>query len=378
MNQLKQSDEEAFYNFENRCRSIGHQPKSKIDIEKPIYIFGAGRFGRSLLMALKKRHYQVRGFIETDSPKKKIVDDIPVFSWEELNKDDLKGQLLVGIYNRDDSLNNLKNIAILAGFQKILMPWDFYSDLSSELGWQYWLSSPQVIFENLGKIKSVYELLSDNESKKTLLKICEFRLGIADSFANFQHQDNQYFNDLTLNTIANRGEYIYVDCGAYTGDTFVEALKELPITSAYLFEPDSYNFSKLVSKVKKTKIPSVCFPLAVTNKHELLAFQGESEAGAIVSGGAVRIATAALDEVFSNSMVDFIKFDIEGSEMLGIEGAKNLIKRTRPTLALSLYHRPADLWELPALISGYCSNYRFYIRQHFKNSFDSVLYAIPS
>jgi hypothetical protein len=35
------------------------------------------------------------------------------------------------------------------------------------------------------------------------------------------------------------------------------------------------------------------------------------------------------------------------------------------------------LWELPLALADLCDDYRFYVRQHYFNSFDSVLYAVP-
>ena len=47
-------------------------------------------------------------------------------------------------------------------------------------------------------------------------------------------------------------------------------------------------------------------------------------------------------------------------------------------MAISLYHNAWDLWELPSLIKKINPSYNLYIRQHGLNSFDCILYAIPS
>ena len=75
--------------------------------------------------------------------------------------------------------------------------------------------------------------------------------------------------------------------------------------------------------------------------------------------------------------VDFIKLDVEGAEIAALRGGAELILRSRPILAVSLYHRPEDVWEIPELLMDMCTHYRFYLRQHLFNSFESVLYAIP-
>ena len=88
--------------------------------------------------------------------------------------------------------------------------------------------------------------------------------------------------------------------------------------------------------------------------------------------------TVSLDQLFPNvHNLSFIKLDLEGGEFKAINGAKRLIRNSRPVMAVSIYHKPQDIWEIPLLLSEYCEDYNFYIRQHNFNSFDSVLYAVP-
>ena len=47
-----------------------------------------------------------------------------------------------------------------------------------------------------------------------------------------------------------------------------------------------------------------------------------------------------------------VKMDIEGSELKGLHGAAQVIKRDHPILAISAYHRQEDLIELPDYIKG--------------------------
>jgi len=365
-----------FTDFETKCKALKDVRTTQISKDKPIYIFGSGGFGKSVFKALRANTFEVAGFIETN-PKNAQVEGLPVYSWGDLSKELHSAQLIMGIFNRDVSFDSLMNIAGTAGYKDIIMPWDVYSQFSDELGWRYWLSRKEVILNATDQIKKTFELLSDEESKQTLLNICKFRLGLNNEYASFRHLENQYFNPITLSKFTNSNKCTYVDCGAYNGDTFIEAEHKLPLTSAYLFEPDIANFKQLVQAVKGSNIGVVCLPLAVLDQYQILSFNGGGEGGTIVSGGSVHIAATSLDELMPNSIVDFIKFDVEGAEVPAIKGAMHLIRRSRPILALSLYHRPDDLWEIPCLIASYCPNYKFYIRQHSNNSFESVFYAIP-
>jgi hypothetical protein len=119
-------------------------------------------------------------------------------------------------------------------------------------------------------------------------------------------------------------------------------------------------------------------PLAAAEKYSMLSFiSGQGEGGAIGINGNTNIAAVALDELMVNTPVDFIKLDVEGAEAQVINGARQLIHRCRPVLALSLYHNPQDIWILPELLFEVCEDYSFYVRQHYFNSFDSVLCAVP-
>ncbi len=75
--------------------------------------------------------------------------------------------------------------------------------------------------------------------------------------------------------------------------------------------------------------------------------------------------------------VDFVKMDIEGAEQQAIEGAAETIRRFRPKLALSAYHRPEDMYQLMDMVAELHPGYRYYMRHYDpKGLNDSVLYAV--
>lgn len=76
--------------------------------------------------------------------------------------------------------------------------------------------------------------------------------------------------------------------------------------------------------------------------------------------------------------VDFIKMDIEGAESEAIMGAADTIRRFRPKLAISIYHRPEDLWEIPRQLAALVPDYRFRFGHHSPVQWESVLYAFPA
>lgn len=362
--------------FKAQCTALSALQKQELSKTRPVWIFGAGQFGRDLYAVLRKLGYEISGFIET-KPKQKEIAGLPVLTWSELDAFQRQMQLAIGIFNREMPMDNLQCLAHDAGFKDVLMPWHLYGQFGDGLGWRYWLGPSKLILNALPRIESVYQALSDDLSKQCMLNILSFRLGINDLYASFRHDDNQYFNGLTLPALQGK-EINYIDGGAYNGDTYLELADLSNIASAFLFEPDQKNYKQLKANVKKFKNKTFCLPLALTDSYSILSFNGDvGEGGAISDYGSQHIATVSLDEMMQQQAIDFIKLDVEGAEISAIKGASRLIRDSRPTLAISLYHRPEDVWEIPELLFSLCEDYRFYIRQHYFNSFDSVIYAVP-
>lgn len=83
-----------------------------------------------------------------------------------------------------------------------------------------------------------------------------------------------------------------------------------------------------------------------------------------------------MDEALPGFAPSFIKMDIEGAEARALDGARRTIARHRPRLAISAYHQPGDLWNLLRQIRSWDLGYRFHLRGHSFNGFDTVLYAL--
>ena len=84
-----------------------------------------------------------------------------------------------------------------------------------------------------------------------------------------------------------------------------------------------------------------------------------------------------IDDVVGKDNVTFIKMDIEGSELEALRGASKTIQEHSPKLAISVYHKPEDIIDIPLFISEINSGYKFYLRHYTNWSVDTVLYAIP-
>lgn len=94
--------------------------------------------------------------------------------------------------------------------------------------------------------------------------------------------------------------------------------------------------------------------------------------------GAIRVETLAIDDMVSNEKLDrmdYIKMDIEGSELESLRGAENTIRRFRPKLAISVYHKPDDVWLVQQYIDSLGLGYRFALRHFTIHAEETILFA---
>jgi FkbM family methyltransferase len=113
-----------------------------------------------------------------------------------------------------------------------------------------------------------------------------------------------------------------------------------------------------------------------TNDVAPLAEDGVINPGARVDADAMPMATIDGAAIGKLPRIDFIKMDIEGSELAALRGAEASIRRWRPKLAISLYHRPEDFFAIPAWIDSLGLGYRFYLDHYSIHHEETVLYAI--
>jgi hypothetical protein len=105
---------------------------------------------------------------------------------------------------------------------------------------------------------------------------------------------------------------------------------------------------------------------AAWNKEETLIFDASGNRNAGVNPAAkktVEVTGVSIDSLVGER-IDYIKYDVEGSEREALEGSKRTIERDRPALLVSAYHRSADIFELPLLIHETAPDYKLYLRRY--------------
>lgn len=176
-------------------------------------------------------------------------------------------------------------------------------------------------------------------------------------------------------------EEVFVDGGCYDCSTdrlFIEWCGG-NYKKIYAFEPDTNNYEKC--KVAAKDIPNIeLLNRGLWSKEDILRFAEDGNQGSRIleteTQDETTVPVVAIDEVVANEKVTFIKMDVEGSELEALKGARRTIMEHHPKLAISIYHKPEDIWEIPGYIFSISSNYRFYIRHYQLSKNETILYAI--
>lgn len=182
-------------------------------------------------------------------------------------------------------------------------------------------------------------------------------------------------------------EEVFVDAGCYDFRTSLALGRYCNcVKKVYAFEPDPENYQKCLKVAEnrsRKRIQDVkIFPCGVWSEKTTLHFDALSTDGSRIcaedEGAFCSVPVMTIDEAIEpGDHVTTLKVDVEGSELEALKGAQETIRRDRPKLAICIYHKTDDLWELPLYIKNLVPEYRFYIRHHLERSIcDTVLYAI--
>lgn len=281
-----------------------------------LYIFGAGVLGEVMIDTWGWK-YQFRAFIDNDTEKQgKRIGGMTVISLDEVR-------------NRKDA-----SIIVVNKFH-----WKEIMDQLFREGF------PKEHIFNLGEI---------------------YRQFNADQYFDLEYLE------------VKEGEQ-FVDCGALDGETSLNLLGRYGkhISKVWMFEPDKRNVTKVIENFKDKGVNYEIIEKGVWSSSTTLRFSSLGNGGACIDeNGEDSIETITIDEALGDAVPTFIKMDVEGAELEALKGAEKSIRNYHPKLAISIYHKPEDVDEIPRLLLEYYPDYKFYLRHYSLMNSETILYAL--
>lgn len=332
---------------------------------KRVAVYGAGGVGVSTAGILLDYGIKVTCFIDDDPVKQEIsIEGVTVNALNSLSPD-TEDVILICVPN----FSEVEKRLIALGYKNI----HSYPLMMSKKGFY----DRSLLKEKQEEIYQLYALLEDDVSKAVLLNILYHRATMDFSYIAKIKSDNQYFPE---DIFGFHSRECFVDGGAYRGETLQAFINKVKGDFEYIygFEPDRRNFSMLIQNTRHISPYKMKLFNAGLHSHEgKISFNSLGNSASFISEeGGELIALLALDTVVKEFKPSYIKLDIEGAEADALLGMKNTLKACQPKLAISSYHKPEDLWELPLLIKALEPSYRLYMRHYTHDLHETVCYGV--
>lgn len=226
---------------------------------------------------------------------------------------------------------------------------------------------------NQKQYEKTYKLLADEESKRVFEKVLNFKISYDFTFMQgfTNNHTAQYFDKTIIPSIQN---IHFVDGGAYVGDTLQEIIKNYPdYEKIYCIEPNNLHINiakREFGELKNIEFINCGLSDTTTTVEQLQETQNNCD------HNYQALQTDTLDNLIHEG-VDYIKLDIEGAEQAALKGAKQTILKYHPILAVCIYHKAQDWYNVPQIVLNIREDYELYLRHYMEGICETVMYFIP-
>lgn len=330
-----------------------------------LVIFGAGNCGHKIYDLLHEYGIEVSCFC--DNRMGGATDEatgLAVMSPEDMY-DAIDNPVILVCVDSENACRSICQQLLSLGFNKTQM------HIMNE--YFYW-QTREYFEANIEKYRKVYQLLDDEFSKRVYLAKMKKVFLLSDISDIVSSGGEEYFDKKIVLT----EDEVFVDCGGFDGDSakrFVEQCGS-KYRDIIIFEPESCKKEAIQKNMGDNQYE--LYQAGVWSKNTKLYFNAMGTGSSHIAEGKSEymVEAVALDETVYDKKPTYIKMDIEGAEQEALKGCRKIIQEYKPKLAICIYHKPEDLFEIPAMIKEMNPEYKLYVRQYANAWFDTVLYAV--
>ncbi len=359
-------------------------------VDKEVIIFGTGSYGQMLLRELNRMGLGkcVVAFCDNDESKwggtclDTVVQSVDTLISEHPNAvyviaSSAQMAIMEQLKDKPVHIMDKSEYLHLLELQLTFIQSNRELDLVSYAG--HWFS----LYEDCNRkgdlqryMETTCAYMEDAISRQVLQKRMQFFLsGDVNVLKEIPYSSNMYFDK---DYLPIQNEEVLFDCGAYNGDSlymFWEYTKG-KYKSICAFEPDDRNYNDILRLIESCQMKNVdTYQVATGKENAIVSFSNDGSGGAkIIDEGESQVQVVRLDD-YIDRCPTFIKMDIEGAELDTLRGAEQTIKTLKPKLAISIYHKWLDFYEIPAYLKILVPEYKFKVRHHSRCLYDTVLYA---
>ena len=311
------------------------------------------------------------------------AEGVPVLSLDEAlaitGPDPL---VIVAIWSPQHIYARTRHWLAARGVTRVLPVNAAFWNYADRIGPHYQFGLPDAYVEGAATIMAVHDALSDGESRRQFAGAVAWRLLLDPALLPAPEPRRIYFDPALVRL---PDDCVVADIGAYAGDTLDVFLmwQGRRFGRVLAYEPDPLSFARL--EAYRARLPAdvaariTCVNAAIGAQGGTLRFDPTGTPGTMSdAAGAVEVPCLTLDAALGGGRVDYLKVDVEGHEPQVLAGAEASIRQWRPSIGLSVYHAPSDIFALPDWVIRRADNYSFHVRAHDHDGIDFIFYAIPA
>ena len=356
-----------------KSKSINKEIEREAEgLKDGFYVFGAHKVGAAFVKQCVVAGVKVLGFFDNDSTK--------------------HGTKLNGLEIYPPTLQNLTKKSIVVASGRYTN--EIFTQLATCNCSIYNLHQAQYIFQlphqaeknfrdyhsdlhgNKNRFVSAFLQLDDEKSRVVFDGLLRLRLDL--SVLHTDQFKSRFSNEYADRDFINANDfYSYVDVGAYDGDT-LDRLEAIigNVGAAYLFEPEIDPYIRAIEKYS-TRDNIFLFNFGLSSKLQKFSYHGEYSHDIFdLKKSTSKTSAVQVIELDSIGFIEptFIKIDVEGAELLALQGAKQKIITHSPKLAVCCYHRANDYWEIINFMKNTNPTYKVGMRHYSDILDDTSLY----
>src|SRR3989344_2954084 len=359
------------------CLDYARQRKLQVRqwLSEGIWVFGAYKVGLKLSRLARASGIAVEGFLDNDRAKQStVIEGIQVHHPSDTPLEN--AVVLIASGRHSNSIH--AQLSMIRGIRLVNMSEYLYALEARHAASDFsdFVEAPAL--EPLRFI-SAFLRLDDECSRLVFDRLIGMRTQLSIALADQVKSpyDEEYF-DTQFVQPAHAARF--VDAGAAAGDTLCRLEYRFgPVKQAWLFEPElpAY-YEALKNFAQRADIWLFNMGLDATSSRTTyqpaLSYDIASEMQSIVPADITSyIQGVPLDAVVTGK-VGLFKLDIEGMEASALRGARRLISRDKPVIAVCAYHRANDYWKLIDEVLSIRPDYRIGIRLYADILEDITLY----